>query len=63
MPMQKAPDPLKGIVVKYPKQYKILSGGKEFHKLMVRALKHRVIDRMHRPKGTDAQRESDPVNE
>lgn len=61
--MQKVPDPLKGIVVKYPKKYKVINGGREFHKLMVQALKHQVMDRMYRPKGVDAQRASDPVTE
>ena len=63
MPMQKVPDPFKGIVIKYPKQYKVLNGGKEFHKLMVQALKQQVKDRMYRPKGVDAQKASDPVTE
>jgi hypothetical protein len=61
--MQKVPDPLKGIVVKYPKKYKVINGGKEFRKLMVRALKEQVVARMHRPKGQEAQRENDPVNQ
>jgi len=51
------------IIIKYPKQYKILNGGKEFHKLMVDALKQKVVARMHRPKGVEAQREADPVTE
>ena len=56
------PDPFKGIVIKYPKQFKVLNGGREFHKLMVQALKQKVIDSRHRPKGVDAQRDT-PVTE
>ena len=58
--MQKKVDPYKGIIIKYPKQYAILSGNKEFHKLMKDALKQQVLDRLHRPKGRDAQVEDSP---
>jgi hypothetical protein len=52
---------MKNIVINYPKQYKVLNAGKDFHKLMVEALKQKVTDRMHRPKGTEAQREATPA--
>lgn len=52
---------MKNIVIKYPKQYKVINGGREFHKLMVEALKQKVMDRMYKPKGKDAQKASDPV--
>jgi len=57
------PDPYKGIVIKYPKRYKICNGSPEFKKIMVQALKQQVMDRMHRPKGVMAQKESTPVLE
>ena len=52
------PDPYKGIVIKYPKCYKICNGSPEFKKIMVQALKQQVMDRTHKPKGTEAQREA-----
>ena len=61
--MQKVHDPLKKIVVKYPKQYKVINGGREFHRLMVAALKQKVMDRMFKPKGKEAQKQADPVTQ
>lgn len=53
---------MKNIIIKYPKQYKVINGGREFHKLMVEALKQKVTDRMYRPKGTEAQKQADPAS-
>jgi len=36
-------------MIKYPKQYKVLDAGKEFHRLMKDVLKNRLYDKMRRP--------------
>ena len=36
-------------MIKYPKQYKVLDAGKEFHRLMKDVLKYRLNEKMRRP--------------